>query len=217
MSHENTSSEVGGSSYELRVIRVKCAETLKVRLLSHELKGCFTHFIKDFSRYCAGYDCNPADHRTQRFWKGYAAVQVYMPTGSLWMPAILEVTENLELDFRGKWRRGSVWELSRARRTTKKWPPIVGVKISETCPDPLPEPFDLLPNLLRLFQVEQIALDQVNPLPPRTWVKATIATPPPGAQSREPGPQEILSSDEVMKMTDALRKRISKQGWQSNN
>lgn len=167
-----------GSSV-LRVFRVQPGDQVTMRILSPRYRGLFTHYSRTGSAVCLGSDCNPSLHRTDIFWKGYAAVEIWNLENTAWIPWVLEITENTELDFRGKWQRGQVWELSRARSQVKRKTPVVAVLLAERQEEEPPAEFDFLDTLCRLYHTTCLNLDQANPLPPRTVVTWSKGSPPP--------------------------------------
>lgn len=181
----NRSAEGSGpaaGSYRLRVFRVEPGVTVVARTLSIEVGGLFTHFAQARSWYCPPEGCQRPWHKLGRFWKGYAAVELYDGVKGLWAPSVLEVTENLELDLRGIYRRGQLWELSRLPQTTRRKLPVQGRLLEERNPADFPPAFDIVPVLKHLFHADAIDLSARNPLPPRTVVTYSQGEPPPGAE-----------------------------------
>lgn len=180
MSDETGANGAQGTRHVLRVFRLKPGERCTVRTLSESYGGLFTHFVRGRSVYCDPTNCNPANHRTGRFWKGYAAAEVWMKPEGLYVPVVLELTEALELDVRGRWKRGQLWELSREKQVGRRHPPIVGVLLGDA-PGPLPPAFDCFDVLTHLYHADGIQLEEENPMPPRVMVKASVGAPPPAA------------------------------------
>jgi len=206
MPHEHGTNGAGRDRYALRIVRVQPGDKMAVRLLSERLQGLFTHFTRGRSVYCTGADCNPANHRQERFWKGYAAIEMWLAQEKLWLSAVREITEDLALDFRGRWKRGQIWELVRARQQTKKKTPVSAVLLSENTTDQLPEAFDLIDSLLRLYHVEQLVLDQVNPLPARKIVSPSKGSPPPAAPGRDSAPDDGAGVETVKRFRDLVNR-----------
>src|SRR5881394_1208393 len=85
------------SARPLRVFRVEPGTSWHVLVLSREVGGIMTHWYKGRSRFCPpDGTCEPQQHKSPRFWKGYAAAQVWDAAHSLWQPVVLEVSESLE-------------------------------------------------------------------------------------------------------------------------
>jgi hypothetical protein len=186
----------------LRVLRVKAGEKFHLRALDSIYGGIFTHFVRGRSAYCAGDECFPANHRTERFWKGYSAVEVYDRVTDMWVPWVLEITEALELDFRDRWARGVTWAIERMPEATKKKMPLKAELIEVNDPATLPPCFDIIPCLLTLYHATRLQLDQKNPLPARTVLQPTKGAPPPGFGSRK-------ATEEVGTLADWQRLRES--------
>lgn len=186
---------------EIRVLRVEKASKIVVRTLSNRYGGCFTHYTKDGSKYCPGRDdCNY--HRLDRVWKGYACVEKYEQTSNLWLPFVLEITEALEQDLRGRWQRGQVWQLERdAPATAKKKPPVRGKLIEECNPDTFPPAFNLQPVLLWLYRVHEVRLDHENPMPARVRL---APSPGPAPRSRQSAPADVATPEQ----NEVFRKQL---------
>jgi len=162
----------------LRVFRIEEGTTVHARTLSDGYKGVFTHYVKRRSVLCGGDDCDGPTHKTPKIWKGYAAVELWNAATNHWNPFVLEITESLELDLRGKWRRGQVWEFYREMPTKKKSMPITGKLLEERDPSSVPPEFDYRPVLLHLYHVHAIHLGVLNPMPPRVIVEASEGNGP---------------------------------------
>lgn len=169
----------------LRVFRVEEGTTSHVRTLSQSYSGLFTHFVRgQGSKYCRGDKCDTITHKLDRVWKGYAAVEVWNVSAENWMPAALEISEALELDFRGLWRRGQEWELFRdfPQGKKKKKQPVIGKLHKEHDPASMPPTFDFRPVLLHLYHVEIIQLGDDNPMPPRIIIADSVGEAPAAIQ-----------------------------------
>jgi hypothetical protein len=154
----------------LRIFRVEEGTTVHARVLSEGYRGIFTHYARGRSVYCQGDKCEATLHKLDRVWKGYAAVELWNVATKKWNPVVLEISEALELDLRGFWKRGQVWEFYRDLPTKKKSMPIMGKLLEERDPLAMPPEFDFKPVLLHLYHVQSIRLDCLNPMPPRVMV-----------------------------------------------
>lgn len=154
----------------LRVFRVEEGTSVHARILSEKYSGLFTHYCKGRSHYCKGAQCEPLLHKMDRVWKGYASVELWNAGMKKWTPVVLEISEALELDLRGLWARGQVWEFYRDRPAKKKPAPTMGKLLEEREPATMPPPFDFKAVLLHLYHVEQVNLGCMNPMPPRVVV-----------------------------------------------
>lgn len=160
--------------WRLRVWRCEVNELAIVRLLSDDYGGMMTHYYRGHSQYCAGEKCNPLMHKSQITWKGYCAAEMYIePTGKkkgVWRPICLELTEHCELDMRGKFARGQLWQISRPHEPDKRNPPIYAALLEERDPAAMPKAFDYKPVLQTMYHTIHLDLTVKNPLPPRVFV-----------------------------------------------
>lgn len=191
----------GARTPRLRVFRIDPGTQWYVRVLSPEYGGLFYHWVGrgkyGRSHYCQGPDCSPTLHKGRRYWKGYAAVEVWVEAESHWVPTVLEITEHLELDLRGRWKRGQTWILSRAEETAGKPAPVVGQLSEENPPGSVPPSFDVKPALQMLYHEERIHLGEPNPLPARQYVSPTAGPRPKALQAET---AEVLSADEIRQL-----------------
>ena len=165
----------------VRVFRIEPGTTAFLRMLSPEYGGIFTHFHRGRSQYCTGQGCVSPAHKIDRVWKGYVASQVWEAAGKKWFPVCLEITESLELTFRGIYARGQVWELWRHQGPKGKSLPVEGKLCEERDQASTPPPFSLMPCLRSLFHVDHLDMSELNPLPPRVVVE----------ESRDAGPAAL--------------------------
>ena len=162
----------------IRLERVQSGSTIRVRLLEGQVHGCFVHYVKDRSKYCGGDECRWGCSRLEKTWKGFISCEVWNPQLKNWHPCALEVTEHLELDFRGRTRRGQVWRLSRAARIKNKHFPVVGELVDQLAAEGLRDPFDVSLVLVHIFHQWPLLLDVPNPLPPRLVAEPSQGAPP---------------------------------------
>lgn len=190
--------------YTLRILRIVPKQRVVIRTISPHYGGLFTHWFKGRSHYCPGREeCQL--HRNDVIWKGYAAVETWDQTQALWFPWVLEITEGLELDFRGRWDRGQVWDVCRVDDTRKRdTTPIRGKLLEERNPDDFPPPYDLRPLLMHVYHVRDIRLDQLNPLPPRQLVKPSAGAPPAKPAEQRPDDRP-MTPEELRAMRDRLK------------
>ncbi len=170
----------------LRILRIDSGSSLHARMLSERCLGLFTHWVKSRSSYCEPNVCCTGNHRADRFWKGYVAAEVYEVASGRWVPWCLEVTEHLELDFRGRYARGQVWRVWRLPVADKKRRPVQAELVEELDPATLPKAFAIEPVLRTVFHHQGVVLDQKNPMPDRVILSASEGQPPPGIGSRAP-------------------------------
>lgn len=177
--------EEGGARlplYPLRVLRCKPGMSFAIRILQRfperpRVFGLWTHYTNR-SVYCHPDACPASTHCKPRFWKGYVSVDTWLEDQKKWLPGALEVTENLELDFRWKIQRGQVWELSCPPARPKKHFPVSGLLLEECDPATVPHALDLVPCLKGIYHTETIDLTFANPLPERVMVQPVEGRPP---------------------------------------
>lgn len=169
----------------LRVFRVAPGQTVYARTLSPMYGGLLTHWMRNRSYYCAGENCNPVVHKAPTVWKGYAAVQLWDESAKKWQPVVFEISESLELDVRGIWARGQVWEFFRLPQTGRKATPIEGKLMEELDPEDFSDPFDIMPPIKCIYHYHFIDLKVKNPLPARVYVEGVNAPPPSILQAKE--------------------------------
>lgn len=181
------------SSDTVRVEVLKLVEGMPttLRTLSPSYCGLFTHFTTKGSVLCDPGACPGAIHSLRQIWKGYAAVEVWLPQRGRWIPSVLELTEHLELDMRDLYERGQVWEVMRPKTVKKKHFPVTGKLLSILDPTKLREAFDFRPILRTLYHVQEIALGIKNPLPPRVYLEPSQDAPPmpTAGPAKEPAPE----------------------------
>lgn len=170
----------------LKVYRVDEGSLVYARFLTDTYGGCFTHYTRGISRLCGGRECNPLYHKFDKCWKGYTPVYLYDREKKKWIGKVLEITENLELDLRGRLARGQVWELFRHMPVQGKAQPVEGRMVEEHPPESFPPIFDIRPTLLHLYHVDKIDLNYPNPLPPRSVIEEDDAPPPVLLQNGQP-------------------------------
>lgn len=172
-------------------LRLKKGQVEVVRLLSESYKGLLTHFVDKRSEYCPGPDTCRL-HKLKAVWKGYCSVEAYDQAANLWIPWVLEITESLDQDFWGIFRRGQVWEL---RHEIKKreggGPRVFGTRWEDCDPYTLPEPYDMRPVLIATYHTEDVRLTLDNPMPRRPMLQPSRAAPPKRLAADAEGPKEI--------------------------
>lgn len=189
----------------VEVLRIETGQTYGVRLLSPAYVGLMGHWYpkgKGHTVYCRGDDCPRHFHSLPRIWKGYGAVEVWQRDGNLWLPMLLELTENVELDFRGRWRRGQVWQVSKPASKKGKRGGVQAVWIRDDDAAKIPPAFEIVPVLQHLYREDAFDLTARNPLRPRVMVQARPAEvaaqaepelPAADASEEQRQKQEVLS------------------------
>jgi len=179
----------------LRFLRFLPGETWQVRFLADGLLGLLTHWDKRQSRPCLGKECPTGLHQQPSYWKGYAPVLVWQARSKNWLPTVLEVTEHLELDLRGRRLRGEEWKLTRDEQTGKHKTPVMGEHIQTL--EKVPSAFEIKPCLIHLYHSTDLVFGAKNKLPARSMIEATEGPPP-----LEAGPADGLPPDEHQRRLD---------------
>ena len=191
-------------SYRLDVLRIGAGESVILRMLSPSYKGLFTHYIKRRSQYCEGKECACGNQRVPRVWKGYLAAEEYVQKQNLWLPRILEITEYLELDFRGRYKRGQVWQVKRLAEKKGETNPVTGVLQEERDEKTFPAPHIIIDGLRHLYHDSGLHLLYDNPLPSRTYVQPSKGDPPKSlCAETSVSPEE--SKENIRKVLDHFR------------
>jgi hypothetical protein len=201
-----TEAPSGKLGYPIAVFRVTEGPEIYCRTLSTDYGGLFYHWLKGRSVYCPGHDCPAHIHKNPKTWKGYCPVEIWNSSSKMWRRSVLEISESLELDFRGVFGRGQVWRIERAKQTSKKKTPIVG-RLTEELPENLvPEPFDVIPVLLHLYHEYSLDLSARNPLPQRQLATESPGKPPSEKCDRNEGLEVLTSAQVREKLRSVLNK-----------
>jgi len=140
--------------------------------------GILTHWHGGKSYACGGVEhCHPTIHKARGPWKGYAPVRVWQPRTETWKPFVLEVTEHLEEELRGRDLRGEVWELTR-RDAKKKNSPVDGLFLELRSDPQLLVEFSVIIPLQRMYHQIELDLGTPNPLPAKLVLVETAAAAP---------------------------------------
>lgn len=185
----------------VKVERVELNDSKIVRCLSDTIGGCFTHYFRGRSQFCHGKDCNPLMHKTDATWKGYIAAEWYIEQLAAWRPIVMEITEHAELDMRGLYRRGQIWNFYRPSDASKKNPPTFAALLEERSPESMPPAFDILPVLQTLYHTMNIDLGVLNPLPPRVLLYDS-ADPPPEFLREKVEQQQAAQAEQARKLRE---------------
>jgi hypothetical protein len=161
----------------VRILRIDKGRSFVVRFLAYNPYGLYVHWRgsekSGRSVYCCGVDLGCPCHKQERFWRGYAPVEVQSPSGTLWYPTVLEISEAMELDFRGTAERGTVWQVERLSRRAGRRSGLKATLLGRRDPSKLRSPFDVLPILRTCYHAEEISLVHLNPAPPRVLLEPT--------------------------------------------
>jgi hypothetical protein len=197
----------GSAGVPVRILPVPPRSPIVVLFLS-AVRGLITHWSAKQSFACPGDDrCAPAIHRCRSLWKGYAAVECWQFDVSAWIPAVLEVTENLEEQLRGMRLRGQVWSLERSG-TKKKGDPVNGLFLETRKAELVSPAFDIVPALQRLYHTSELKLDVPNPTPSQLLLPPVLR---PGPTLPEP-PAERIPSAATEEQLAEIRKLAGRAG-----
>lgn len=174
--------------------------------LASSYGGCFTwwnpkHKPRGRSEYVA-----PDSSKDGLQWKGYVTSLLWQAADSQWVPIALELTEQLELDFRGRYARGQVWQVARTNRGGRTKHPVRGMLIEERDPSATPPEFDILPCLRNLYHTYDLKLCVPNPLAQRVELPAVKGDAPvmPGkSDERAAKPEDVVQ----------FRAKLAQQGF----
>lgn len=196
MSERNDGRAPSGSGdrYALEVLRVQKTGTLTLQMLSKHLRGVLVHHVKETSIYCRGKkDCRADWHKEPPVWKGYVCAAMWNDLTACWYPCVFEVTEAAELQMRGIYKRGQVWEFWKECRGKSKRGAVRAVLRRELpAAEVLPD-FDMLPVVRYLYHDLDVVVDLDNPMPSRPMaapvqgLPARCADAPPSAEPLHAG------------------------------
>ena len=187
----------GPGSVPVEVLRPEDGAKIHVRSLSGQFGGIFIHWQKGRSHYCHPTECYPACKRQRREWRGYTPVEQWCGKRKAWFPGVLEVTEYLHVELAELWSQWQVWELYRPERLGNKRFPTVPKLLRQDDGEGYPKPFAIMPILKRLLGPNIRDLDEKNPMPARTYLKASQAPPP-------IEPEKVMTPEEMR----AFRERV---------
>ncbi len=164
--------------YSLKTLRVHMGENLFIRTLSPLYVGYLTHWMKKRSKLCLYAECPSERHKCDLQWKGYASVEQWYPGDKAWFPAVLEITEALELDLRGIYTRGQVWEVWKTLSSKGEAEPVRGKLHEERDPASMPDEHDIVPVLKSLYHEVKLPIAVKSHVPDRVLVTPTAGDGP---------------------------------------
>jgi hypothetical protein len=206
---------------DLRVLRIAKGQTVRVRCLAspaarqrEPLLGYLTHWIRGRTRVCRGEPgCEPAIHKVDPIWYGFLPFDVWDDNAELWFPVVLQVTESLDLDFRGRLERGQFWLISRPNVKTSG-NPVRGQFLGHADLETLPEPFGFQATLAILFHWPELPLPKTpNPTPARVSLSPSVGAPPPGSKAAVQAQEKanMPKAEEAKELFRKLRERGGKE------
>jgi len=192
----------------LAILRIAEQTTQEVIILANgPVMGMLTHYHKPESWQCHGKDCKACTSGDKRVWKGYHPVLQLDRAGHCYVPAVLEVTEALELDFRDRLFRGGEWTISRGKSTKTKRAAVLATQLGQR---QLPADclsFDCHAAVHVIYHDWTIRLEQTSPLPARLMVATVKLTAVGQATDQKPEatPEEKIAQRQRL---DALKSRL---------
>lgn len=218
----------GPNQSRILIHRVREGDTDRVRITGEpptdkfgRLLGYETHFLKDGraagkgkTHPCQGGRCPHPHNKIDTLWYAYLSVDVWLDMERLWKPAVLQVSESLELDMRGKVEKGQFWDISKLA-TKGKGSPYRGIPTGYAELQELPQGTIVLAVLRQTWHAPWLQPPEiVNPAEPRVYGEMKAGTPPPGtiAFDEEQMRLKIPSPQERQKMREELRKRMGSIG-----
>lgn len=191
----------------LETLRIKLGKTEVVRTLSGSYRGLMTHWWHGRSRYCP-QDDTCEHHDQEAVWKGYCCVEQWVQAGQMWVPKVLEITESLDQDFHGRFRRAQVWEITHLKTSDKKKSGKFQGKLWQQLEEAhVPLPYNMQAVLDNLYHFIGVRLDTDNPLPRRVMVHPSKGDPP-----RKPGeeaPSSPILSEEATRKYKEVRQGLA--------
>ncbi len=207
-------NRASGELFALRIFGLKKGNVARARILGSKIHGIMTHFAKGKSWYCAGKECAHAFHRNGTNWKGYLAVEVFADELRAWRPEVLEITENLELDLRGRVARGQVWRFSCVGEDKRENPPVSGELIETLDPETFPAAFDIIAAIRTRYHHTITDFNVRNPMPERVLVTMSQGLPPLDvreAEEREKAAEERHAEESRRLAEQARKEKAQKQ------
>lgn len=169
--------------------------------------GLLTHWASGRSQACPGAGkCPPNFHRSRTVWKGYAPVRRWQPVQAAWCAAVLEVTEALEEQLRGRELCGEMWHLMRSLNG-KKSGAVGGIFYSRRTEAALLKNFDVVAPIQRLYHTLDLEFGAVNALPAKILEVPVTCDGPltePAAAPREPAKPTTSQRETLRKMAGRM-------------
>jgi len=164
VSKRRPSPSPSGTALPVEIFSVQPGTATFYRFLDN-LQGLNTHWNGKRTVPCDGEGTCPASlHRGRTIFKAYAPAELWKPAERHWLPGVLEATEALEEQLRGRQLRGEVWMLKRGGEGRKD-DPVFGVYSETYNGENLRPAFDIVPVLLRFYHVPRLVLGVENALP----------------------------------------------------
>lgn len=201
MSHR---SEDGAPSerprYALRVLRLQPDQHCEVLMLSEELKGLWCHWIRGRGGvYCPpDGTCPKTIHAEPIVYRGYVAGELWAGDPRLWFPTVVEITSSCELDLRGRYQRGQLWELHKSVSVKGKRGDVSARYLRTLSANAVRPAFDILPVLAGTYNYPDIRLTRDNPMPGRVFVRPH--------EGDEPRPAANADSEESMEAIKTFKR-----------
>jgi hypothetical protein len=184
-----------------------------VALFCGPLQGLLTHRVGRESIPCAGEGvCMASTHKARTVWHGYAPGRYFLAARNLWLPAVLQVTENMEEQLADRDLAGEVWLLVREVPNQKN-SPVTGQFLERRNDKDLVTPFAVKPVLCHMYHVADLALGAKNPIPRKVSMPSVQAAPPAGIEilyPPPPPPEDPALREEALRKLRQARSELFK-------
>lgn len=198
------SAHTDQAGHAVRVVSVQRGEGCVIVFVG-SLDGCLSHWAQGRSWLCPGPElCPRALHAGKTLFKAFASVRIWAQSSGSWRPAVLEVTEHLEEQLRGRALPGEEWMLTRAGRGHKS-DPVSGCLLGRREEPDLLVRFDHRPAVYRMYHTDQVRWGLCNPLQPRMHLPAIEAAGPTLPMVLEPAEAAGPSAEQLARIRELAR------------
>lgn len=182
MGHDTAESRPGEAAP--RILRVKVKEPQTVLFLDRAF-GHYEHWVGHQNTYpCSGDGCQGCKRGSRIDFYAYVSAHVWDDGFRRWFPCVVQLTASAEQELSGVDLRGSIWELVRTPGRGKMGK-LVPWFLERRAPELVPEKFDILPSLRRLFGPRDLRLGVKNNLEPVPKVTEYQGSAPSNKESKE--------------------------------
>lgn len=201
---QRETSPGGGTEIPL-ILRIRLGHPLDVIFLGR-YRGHHEHWHgNEYTYPCDGPGCKNC-LKTRIFYYAYVPVQYWDSAFRQWIPRVLQLTECAEQVLRGITLRGTIWSITRLPgkgKLGKVSPRYVANRPTAEIPDE----FDVIPSLKVVMGDRQFRLDVPNVRVEVDEQPIYLGAPPPGQETRQPGPQKKNPIEEQRKEEMRARAR----------
>lgn len=200
--------------HPIEVLKVRATDTHYVRFLG-PLRQLGTHFAGKSRAplVCWGHEPGRCrNHKLPYKSKWYAPALVYIYDEKVWRRCVVEATEPLERQLRGKVLRGQEWCLRKVKPNPQaKYVQIEGLFIDTPATGNLPEAFPVDPVLQRVFGELELPPPETNFLPERPFAPDEPGAPPTVLVEQiaeEERTARVLSVEELREANELLKAKL---------